>query len=196
MKKAFSLIIMIAILAVILGTIYIIGEVMAAKKRRQQPTSQTPDIIVIEKGDFKIVKNLTDGYQVTIPKEWNIEKPSVGYLSFDDINSVTPQNEFCKIEVNTIANLKGSSVEQWLNGDEAKTNESFLTIKLDRRDNITIDGQAGIKRVLDTAENGYSVAAIIAFDQKIYEFIIYPKGINAQKCLNSFDSYLSSIRFK
>jgi hypothetical protein len=98
--------------------------------------------------------------------------------------------------VNTIANLKGSSVEQWLNGDEAKTNESFLTIKLDRRDNITIDGQAGIKRVLDTAENGYSVAAIIAFDQKIYEFIIYPKGINAQKCLNSFDSYLSSIRFK
>ncbi len=196
MKKPFSKILLIFILAVILGAAYFIWQAIAVRKNNQGPTVKAPDIQVIVQGNNKIVKNLTDGYQVTIPKEWNVEKPSAGYLSFNDINSAASQNEFCKMEVNTIANLQGLSIEQWLNRDEAKTNESFMTIKLDKRENISIGGQDGIKRTLDTAENGYSVAAIVTFGQKFYEFIIYPRGDNAQKCLDNFDSYLLSIKFK
>ena len=56
MKKAFSKILLIFILAVILGAAYFIWQAIAVKKNNQSPTSQAPDIQVIVQGDHKINK--------------------------------------------------------------------------------------------------------------------------------------------
>ncbi|MCX6740899.1 MAG: hypothetical protein NTY61_00670 [Candidatus Parcubacteria bacterium] len=57
MKKAFSKILLIFILAVILGAAYFIWQAIAAKRNNQGSTVKAPDIQVIVRGDHKISKS-------------------------------------------------------------------------------------------------------------------------------------------
>ncbi|MCX7778876.1 MAG: hypothetical protein N2259_01365 [Patescibacteria group bacterium] len=189
--KNLGIIIFIILACLVAGTALFIYTT----EKPSPETTAPAGIEVIETKEGKIIRNKTEGYEVTVSKGWNVERPSAGYLSFNDIDWDNPKDEYCKIETYIIDNPQKLTAEQWLNREEVKLNESFLTINLDERVEVNIDGQRGIKRVLDTNETGYSIAVIVPLRQKIYELILYPKGEDKERCLKDFDLYLSSIKF-
>jgi len=188
--------------AAILAAVFVVAAGIATfvlnyqKSAQKMPPLPKPDEIVVTElptGE-KLVENKTQGYSVKVPMQWNIEKPSAGYLSINDIESNKSQNEFCKIELYSITNSNNFTPDTWINREEIKLNESFMNIIKDERKPFQLGSLSGIKRTLETAETGLSISVVITNQEKIYEVVLYPKGAEREKCINDFDSYLLSLK--
>ena len=184
MKKAFSKILLIFILAAILGAVYFIWQAIAAKKN-QGPTVKAPDIQVIVQGDHKIVKNLTDGYQVTIPKTWTIDGTKRQFYS-----SLDPEVG-CKIS--TQVNNEKIDIKDLKTELENNIKDEQLTVENLKFEEILVNDLPGIRETLKTLEWGDSIRIYVPVDNKLYGFVMSIPSLSIEKCTIYMNNFVNNI---
>ena len=187
MKKAFSKVLLIFILAVILGVAYFIWQAIAAKKN-QGPTVKAPDIQVIVQGDNKIVRNLTDGYQVTIPKESELDATKTQIFIPVDSKS----KDRCKIAQGV--NLGHKSIDQIKQEIQQNLLSSFNSdeIKIDQYETLRVGSFVAIRSIILNTF-GYSLSVHIPTSEKEYYFIMYFDPKDLTNCTGHMDDFIKTF---
>jgi hypothetical protein len=101
---------------------------------------QQNGIEVIEQGDQKIVRNIVEGYQVTVPKEWTVpntiltdEKIIVQYIGPDQ-KLETEMQEGVYMQVYVDNNPEDLSIQEWAKKFWSISEEKINLIKINNLD--------------------------------------------------------------
>lgn len=191
-KKAYSKMLMIWIIGLIVLAIFLIWRFwvqdwLAHRKAAETQNKLPAGIEVIEQGDKKIVRNTVEGYEVTVPKGWDVpesplvdEKIIVQWIGSDQ-KLETEMQDGVYMQLYTFDNPQNLSIQEWaVRQWEYKSSEiniiNINNISILRRIKKVQFGQDDEDPII--IEDSQVVRLSFNLDHKIYTYTCTSRGAN------------------
>ncbi|MDD2646882.1 MAG: hypothetical protein PHV78_01210 [Patescibacteria group bacterium] len=193
MRRAFSKVLLIIVLAIILGAAYFLWQIYGNKWFNKGETTQAPKIEITEKGDQKIVKNLTDGYQVAIYKTWNVNFINKGHNegslkltppNYEVSTAATESDNNCNLEIFINRNNQKLTLNNWL---EINSPGGILS-----EQNVEIGAAhlPAVKVIGNELGDYIAVYILNPINYNVNEIVLNTNS--EKKCLDAFNNLLDS----
>lgn len=145
---------------------------------------------IIIQGDQKIVKNKIYGYQVTVPKEWNVDRKNPEYLAFSNKNTFTPlELGEDGILYDIIVYKTDKNLQNWIN------QKDWPSGTITNETPIIVNGIEGIRQRVDQNQIaiGEGNEIIYKYYFKIQNNLIEISDRSASN-LNSFENFIETLK--
>jgi len=190
--KNLKIIVLIIVMCVVFGTLFLIYSQKKPKK------SELPsEIEVIETETGKIVRNRAEGYEVTIPKEWRIEKGATNIKQTLYSPEVPPEGLIrgCKIEQGVIK--RKTTIKELKKEIEIEISEAFNPeeIEINKYEEININGYNALKHIFKTYL-GHTITILIPLKERLLNFTMFTSEQDLEKCNQYFDEIIKTILIK
>lgn len=178
--KKFGIIIFVIVACVVFAATFFVSRI-----KRSMQINQSNGIEVIQQGDQKIVRNIAEGYQVTVPKEWTIDDTKKQfYSSLDEEIGCKVSTHVDNIRID-IKNLKKEL--------ENNIKDEQLTVENLKFEEALVNNFLGIKETLKTLEWGDSIRIYVPADGRLYSFVMSMPSLNIEKCTTYMNDFAKNI---
>jgi hypothetical protein len=147
------------------------------------------EIVVEDLGNGK--KRVTDKrqkYSVEVPAGWQVEEPK----TVDDIFAAHLNGE-CSVSSGFLPPSAPQDLDQVIRENEEQSLPD-LTVKQFHKEDLILSGFAAKRTILESEEFGYTEGIYIA-TTPIFSASLAVRGTNKEKCVESFHTFIESIRF-
>jgi len=188
---------------IIIALILISGGMYYFWWGNQQPKDVIPEgvKVVIQNGK-KIIQNEPAGYEVEVPKDWNIYGEEIERLEISRVKEKNTNSETikgCKVDVNQ-ENFKEQSLNEWLQKRDQERlkeekNEPSST-QITKENNITFMNRPAIERIYEPPIGPTYKEVYLPLEGKILilrETIGITSGKERQQCEEEIKSIVESL---
>lgn len=217
MSKKFVLSFFVILIVLAIGGFF--GWKKYNEFREKKIMEQLIDFYLIESDGQKIIESKDKNFSFIIPEGWRLKKD----LKINEEKEITNDNYFYGyieimspelfedadngIETNIFKSKRGCFIGAGINDEEKMTIEEIqkatqeynVYYKLESDDIyefIEISGYKAMKNTFDSSTIGHYVGIVIPVNDYFYSFILHSSKENQNKCLESFDSLLDTVKIK